>query len=303
MTRLRRTHEDFVQEINSKHCNKIKVLGKFTNTQTKILLKCNKCSGEWAALPSNILSGKGCLVCCGKAKKTNAQYTLWLSQISSNKIIAVENYISDAEKIKHKCHECDLIWETSPHYLKKVPRCPGCHPRIKSHKQFLSDVYQIHGDKITVVGKYTHSHDKLDFKCTKCDKVWTATAGSIINYGSGCPYCCFTTSKIEAQWLDQLIVPNDNSHRQVKIKIQNKRYNLDGYEPSKNIVYEFLGDFWHGNPAIYRKNDLNKRNKKTFGQLFDKTKTKFNELRKHGLNVIYVWESDFRLGRLFSEGL
>lgn len=59
------------------------------------------------------------------------------------------------------------------------------------------------------------------------------------------------------------------------------------------IAYEFDGDFWHGNPAIYDSNDINPRNKKSFGELYTKTVEKHNLLKKAGYTVISIWESDF----------
>jgi hypothetical protein len=58
-------------------------------------------------------------------------------------------------------------------------------------------------------------------------------------------------------------------------------------------VYEFLGDYWHGNPKIYNKNDINTRVNKTFGQLYKETFTRFKKLRKLGYKIVYIWEKDF----------
>ena len=49
-------------------------------------------------------------------------------------------------------------------------------------------------------------------------------------------------------WLDYLDVPNDKLHREVTLKVKDKVYHVDGFEPKTNTVYEFNGDYWHGNP-------------------------------------------------------
>ena len=36
-------------------------------------------------------------------------------------------------------------------------------------------------------------------------------------------------------------------------------------------VYTSVNIFWNGNPKIYNKNDINLRNKTTFGELFENT--------------------------------
>ena len=35
----------------------------------------------------------------------------------------------------------------------------------------------------------------------------------------------------------------------------NKGYNLDFYDKTKNLVIEFLGDYWHANPLLYKEDD------------------------------------------------
>ena len=68
---------------------------------------------------------------------------------------------------------------------------------------------------------------------------------------------------------------------------------VDGYEPATNTVYEFLGDFWHGNPNLYAATDVNPVTKVMFGQMFLDTQERLERLKHAGFNVKAVWESDF----------
>ena len=62
-----------------------------------------------------------------------------------------------------------------------------------------------------------------------------------------------------------------------------------------NIIYEFLGDFFHGNPkGRFNKNDYNKICHKTFGELYDNTIKRFNLLKDNGYIIKYIWESDWK---------
>ena len=75
-------------------------------------------------------------------------------------------------------------------------------------------------------------------------------------------------------------------------------FNLDFYDKEKNLVIEFLGDYWHANPKIYES-----------GAVFNRSKTpilakqiwKYDNQRKRNIckvlnNPIYieVWESDWK---------
>jgi hypothetical protein len=97
---------------------------------------------------------------------------------------------------------------------------------------------------------------------------------------------------LENLWLDSF--ENDDMIRQYKIMFENKKWAIaDGYDPTTNTVYEFLGDYWHGNPNVFSKTELHSHSGKTFGELYKKTKTKLDNYKKLGYNVVYIWESEY----------
>ena len=68
---------------------------------------------------------------------------------------------------------------------------------------------------------------------------------------------------------------------------------VDGFCDKKNIVFEFHGDFWHGNPKIFNYNEINKVSKKKFGELYNKTIERNLQIIEKGYNLIYIWEYDW----------
>ena len=60
-----------------------------------------------------------------------------------------------------------------------------------------------------------------------------------------------------------------------------------------NTIYEFYGDFWHGNPLIYNATEIHPMNKKFYGELYNETIERENILRKEGYNFITIWESEY----------
>lgn len=66
---------------------------------------------------------------------------------------------------------------------------------------------------------------------------------------------------------------------------------MDGYDPETNTVYEYLGDYWHGNPKVFNPEDLNTKVGKTFGQLFDETNRRLEEIKSMGYNIVTQWET------------
>jgi hypothetical protein len=86
-------------------------------------------------------------------------------------------------------------------------------------------------------------------------------------------------------WLDANHVPL----REHVLSVGKRKYRVDGYNPNTNVVYEFLGSFWHGNPAVYKSTDINPVNKKTFGDLYRQTMERLTSLEDAGYVIVYVW--------------
>ena len=49
----------------------------------------------------------------------------------------------------------------------------------------------------------------------------------------------------------------------------------------------------HGNPARFKPEDINKKNKLTFGKLYEITQDKRNLILSAGYNLVEIWESDW----------
>jgi hypothetical protein len=77
-------------------------------------------------------------------------------------------------------------------------------------------------------------------------------------------------------------------------------FRVDAFDESTNTVFEFLGDYWHGNPRTQDKEGVNHVNGKTFRRLYEEVLERFKILREAGFTVKYVWESDYKKGLLFS---
>jgi hypothetical protein len=79
-----------------------------------------------------------------------------------------------------------------------------------------------------------------------------------------------------------------------EFRISKTRWKADGYHSKTNTIYEFLGDYWHGNPNIYASNDLNPSTQITFGEMYKSTMERLDAIRSCGFNVVYIWESEYK---------
>ena len=155
--------------------------------------------------------------------------------------------------------------------------------------------------------KFIIIHIQTDYKKSRKNVIITCKARGDFSQtpndhlnGNGCQKCTMSGySKISLRWLnyiakkDNIFIQHYDNIGEKKMKVNNKYIRFDGFCEDINTVFEFLGDFYHGNPNIYRSNDYNSLLKKTQGELYEKTVERNNLIIKLGYNLVTIWESDF----------
>jgi len=115
--KLRKTNEQFLQDLYNIHNNTITAIDKYINNQIKIKFKCNICNHEWYATPANILNKHGCPKCAMNKPiiiKSNIDFYNKLQNIHYGNYIALNSYINNDTKIKIKCNVCNYHFEALP---------------------------------------------------------------------------------------------------------------------------------------------------------------------------------------------
>lgn len=161
----------------------------------------------------------------------------------------------------------------------------------KNTEWFISESKKIHGEGTYDYSKarYINAHQKVIIGCYKHGSFYQRPLSHIHNR-HGCPECISGISKISAKWLDSLNISKEC--REQYITIDNKRIKPDAYVPETNTIYEFWGDYWHGNPKVYSPEDINQNNKRKFGDLYKATLDKRNLILSNGFNLIEKWETE-----------
>ena len=109
--------------------------------------------------------------------------------------------------------------------------------------------------------------------------------------GYGCPICGAAHSAPEDRFLSLIGIEYENRHLTIHDET-GRYYKIDGFDPDTNTIYEFDGDFWHGNPSLFDADEINPRTKTTFGQLYEKTVSRRMALEELGYNVVAIWEAE-----------
>jgi hypothetical protein len=280
---------DFILNASKKHDNKYQYnLTKFDNRKDKVKIICN-IHGVFTQRASDHLRGSGC-PCCYKDKNrmSNNEFVKRSSIIHNNKYNYIDEYKKSHSNIKI---ECVIHGEFSqkPYAHLSGQGCPKCSVDYNDRDSFIRHSTSKHGGiyKYDNVD-YENSSSKVKILCTYHGLFkMTPRSHSI---GQRCPKCAkIGISKSEVEWLDELSISESNIHR--TINIGNRKFYVDAIVG--NIIYEFYGDYWHGNPKKY-KFGINGVNKKPFTELYKKTIEREKILKENGYEIVYIWESDFK---------
>jgi predicted nucleic acid-binding Zn-ribbon protein len=282
---------------------------------------CQRCGNEWSKPLSQIL--KPCSACkpviTSKVikRKINNSASLEVREQQMRSIIK-EKFLGKINLIQHtnkgtvcNCNDCGHEWETN-YILQTKHGCPNCASKHRgtvpkyTHEQY-SELLIINNN-IKPAETFRSLYKRINHTCLVCNTTFEALPKKVM--AKGCPDCSNTykikgASPISQVWLRilerELKLPIQRAETSIEkdIFIKRKNYRVDGYCESLNLVFEFLGSIWHGDPYV-GKNAVHPHAKGSKTKLFNDNFKRFTQLTKEGYNVCWVWESQFSKGSLIS---
>jgi hypothetical protein len=291
--------DNFIRRANAIHNNKYNYdLVDYKTNKTKVIIVCPK-HGKFEQVPSSHLNGHGCREChfekSAKDRTNSVSYFIEKSRLShGNKYDYSEvglRYSDGRSKVKIICPKHGGFLQIAKTHMIGL----GCQKCSNDNKRYTNEIFmekakKVHGDK--------YNYSKVDYKsCLDeitivCEKHGEFKALPV-NHLRGCGHCNKCGQSFpECKWIESF--NNDNMISGKAIRINNRLIKPDGYDPTTNTIYEFYGDYWHGNPKIYNKDDINKNANKTFGELYKRTISRERFIKKYGYKVISIWENDYK---------
>lgn len=281
------TIEKFIIAANKIHNNKYDYSEiKPDDKSPKVKIIC-KIHGEFEQWPSNHLKGHGCRKCSSNMVDKE-EFIKRANIIHNNKYDYLNIDFKNLKvKIKIVCLEHGEFAQTPDSHLQgNGCFCCMVADRTKPLEQFIQEAKEIHNnlyDYDRVI--YKNAHTKIEIKCNIHGLFMQIPDDHL--FGKGCPKCAGSKAKQENEWLDSLGILEE--YRQKILYIGDKQIKADAYNPITNTIYEYNGDFWHGNPKLFNATDINPRNKKTFGELYEETQTKRKLILDAGYNLVEIW--------------
>lgn len=266
----------------------------YINSNTLIVLICKE-HGEFSIKPKDHISyQRGCSICSG-VKYNTKSFIKKSIELHGNKFLydkVVYKGVKIPITIVCKIHG-DFL-QTPDKHINRLQGCPKCKKSARKNLSYVikmgSTIHNNKYDYSKVI--FTKMFDDIIIICPKHGE-FKQTPANHINNKQNCPACMIGKSKKEEEWLDNIGLPKDFSHRTVILHIDGRRLIVDGFDPNTNTVYEFYGDFWHGNPNLYKSTDINDANHISFGQLYNKTLVREQLIIKNSYKLITIWEQDY----------
>lgn len=271
--------------------------------------KCSKCGHIWKARVVDRVNGRGCRSCAGQMATENNNMTLnspwYLIEWNYNKNGDPKKYtIKSNKNVYWVCKECSFEWRASINSRAigngNCPKCSGliCDEKNSVYSdKFLIEYWNDENDPKLI---FRRSGIDFNWKCKICSFTWIMSPHKFSCY-RGCPNCS-TGSRVSKQsrkWLKKNAP--DNIIIEFPIRMKNGRLiKVDAYDENTNTVYEFFGDYWHGNPKIFP-NGKNSTNGISFKKLYEDTLERINFIKELGFNMIYIWETDWKSGKMASD--
>jgi hypothetical protein len=271
---------------------------EYVNVDTKVKIYCKKHEKHFEQTPYDHTSGRGCPDCGRRSSRDEFEEKSKIVHGDKYDYSEVE-YVNNHTKVKIYCKKHEKYFEQIPSIHANGGGCPDCgiesrvEKRKSSRDEFEEKSKIVHGDKYDYSEvEYVNNHTKVKIYCKKHGKYFEQAPSHHLN-GRGCHDCGRNSvSKSGTEWLNSLEIGDLEMEFPITIS-SGKRYIVDGFSKNNKTIYEYFGDFWHGNPEKYDQCEVNVVNKKTFGELYQKTIQKVMNLEAEGYRVVFKWE-DYR---------
>jgi hypothetical protein len=254
------------------------------------------CGRSFWQTPNNHLRGHGCTHCKTKFPLGIDGFIEKAIKVHGNKFdySMIMEYGDNKDYLPIRCTVCNFeFYQVASNHLggNGCPQCAGHY--VFGTDSFIERAKNVHGDIYDYsASEYVDCQVKIAIRCRTCDRYFDQLPYSHLN-GNGCPICPCRRSKSENKWLDSLGIPNE--WRNTILVLNGKKVvKTDAFDPTINTIYEFYGDYWHGNPEIYSTDRIHPHTGKTFGELYRATLQREDVIKQAGYNLVSIWETQWK---------
>jgi hypothetical protein len=292
------TTEIFIKRAIEKHGDRYDYSKtNYLSCRIPIIITCKK-HGDFSQLSLIHISGAGCSNCSIRRRDTAEEFI--------EKAKKIHNNIYDYSKVKYVNCRTPVIITCKKHGdFYQIPNrhlCSrGCHTcgktSLNTTDGFIEKSKRIH-DNIYDYSKvkYVNCRTSVNIIC-KIHGEFSINSFYHLS-GYGCAKCNNnkTYSKASILYLDFMSklknIHIQHAENDGEYKITTTNFKADGYCKETNTIYEFHGTEYHGDPRLRNAENYSFIGKK-YGDLYQKTLEREQQIRDLGYNLVVIWEHDW----------
>lgn len=127
--------------------------------------------------------------------------------------------------------------------------------------------------------------EQKELASTNTKKMW---ADEKFTYGDG----SVMRSKLEKSLFERIKVAHPDAEHSHVLKTDDVTYIFDIYIPSKRMLIEVNGNYWHFNPKIYVAEHFDKHRNVIAQQIWERDAFKLNVAKERGFEIVVIWEDE-----------
>lgn len=195
----KKTHEEFVRELEEKKPGKFKLHSKYISDEREIEAECLTCGHKWTSSPKRLLTYK-CPECAkkirGRKRRLSQEEIEKRIHNLYNGTIIIGEYVNKEAPIDAECLICGNKWRPKAGNLMRGHGCIHCRTKsvrqtlenILTDEAFKTELEKRHEGKFEVISEFKGINEDIQIKCKKCGHEFIKTARKVIEFGS-CPAC------------------------------------------------------------------------------------------------------------------
>jgi hypothetical protein len=300
--------DHFKERVNKISAGKydLSLVTEYPGYYGKVIVFCNECNSYEEKSVSSLLNGRsGC--------KSKHYDKVWISRSKEmydklilefdSEVLEILEYDENTQKAKTKCLLCGNIeyrWLESGSISQK---CKKCYTQRKTTECFINESKELFGDHYSYdLCEYQTAKTPVKLFCNHCKKYFYSIPNNHLMGCGGCPTCPgLGYSDISVRIMNKLselsgfFIAHAQNIGEKKIKSEKGWYKADGFIQELNLVIEYNGDKFHGNPAVFSSTaKCNPYDDVSAGELYEGTKLKERVIKSQGFNYLTIWEHDYK---------
>jgi len=200
----RKTHQEFVEQINKIHKDNVIIIDKYIGNKTKVLVEYKDCKHQEYKIPSKLLAGQGCgnPKCKGnrisEVKMANGSYDKTFKKFNIDYIECLEKeYLGIKSDVKVLNKKCNHVYIANLGNICGGSGCPVCHG-MKDTNIFTKQIEDKYPNEYTVLGDYVNNRVNILVRHNKCGTEWRVVPKSLLR-DRRCPHCIMSKGELFVQ--------------------------------------------------------------------------------------------------------